>query len=406
MAEPKNKKSGTGVGSKSAASGPPKKKRRLGRGLGSLLSSPVDVSTGVPRSTGNTPAPSQRVPSGRVKSASLSSPGLEVPGLADPGLGDTGPGNPGLEDSGLEDSAHDAPVAGSGDSPTQSPAPPLGGVSSVAHDGLQVSMISVDAVVANTYQPREDFDETALRELAASIDRSGLMQPLVVRSTGNTGTWELVAGERRFRAMKFLGRDRVPVIALDVDDQAAAELALIENVHREDLNPIERARGLARLRDTFGLTQKALSERVGLDRSSVANLLRVLDLDDFSLAAVRQGTLSLGHAKALLSLTDQVVRRATAAAALNGGWSVRELERRVRSLSQGQSLSSPEARDNSPITTRQANVSDLEKRLTETLGLRVHIVLGRKKGTGKVQLSFETLEEFDHLTERLGLKNT
>lgn len=395
MAEPK-KKSSTGVGSKAASSGPPKKKRRLGRGLGSLLSSPVDVATGVSRSTGNTPAPSSLVSSGRVKSASLSSPGLEVPGLEDPGLvGST------AVDSDLE-----APVVVSGDSLAQPPVSLVTGVASVAHDGLQVSMVSVDAVVANAYQPREDFDETALQELAASIERSGLMQPLVVRSTGNTGTWELVAGERRFRAMKFLGRDQVPVIALDVDDQAAAELALIENVHREDLNPIERARGLARLRDTFGLTQKALSERVGLDRSSVANLLRVLDLDDFSLAAVRQGTLSLGHAKALLSLSDQVVRRATAAAALNGGWSVRELERRVRSLSQAQSLSAPKAGDSSPISTRQANVADLEKRLTETLGLRVHIVLGRKKGTGKVQLSFETLEEFDHLTERLGLQST
>ena len=394
MAEPKNKKSsvGTGDGSKGVSSESPKKKRRLGRGLGSLLSSPVDVATGVPRSTGNTPASSGSAPVDREKSASLSSPGLEVPGLDDPGH--------------VVPSVHSGgPPSGSVVDPGSSGRPAVG-VTSVAHDGLQVSMISVETVVANTYQPREDFDETALQELAASIERSGLMQPLVVRSTGNTGTWELVAGERRFRAMKFLGRDQVPVIALDVDDQAAAELALIENVHREDLNPIERARGLARLRDTFGLTQKALSERVGLDRSSVANLLRVLDLDDFSLAAVRQGTLSLGHAKALLSLSDQVVRRATAAAALNGGWSVRELERRVRSLSQEQSLGAPVPGKSSPITTRQANVADLEKRLTETLGLRVHIVLGRKKGTGKVQLSFETLEEFDHLTERLGLQNT
>ena len=266
-------------------------------------------------------------------------------------------------------------------------------------------MVPIESVVPNAYQPREDFDESAIRDLAGSIERSGLMQPLVVRSTGNTGAWELVAGERRFRAMQSLGRDQVPVIALEVDDQAAAELALIENVHREDLNPIERARGLARLRDTFGLTQKALSERVGLDRSSVANLLRVLDLDDFSLAAVRRGTLSLGHAKALLSLTDQVVRRATAAAAVNGGWSVRELERRVRSLVHDKSLATSKAGDSSPITTRQANVADLEKRLTETLGMRVQIVLGRKKGTGKVQFSFETLEEFDSLTERLGLKD-
>lgn len=368
---------GKSVGKAAAA---PKKKRRLGRGLGSLLSAPVDIATGSPRSTGNVPASSRSAAkSDSPPVAGLSSPGLEVPGLDDPG--------------------HVSP-----------PAPVRAGssvasVASIDRDGSQVSMVPIESVVPNAYQPREDFDESAIRDLAGSIERSGLMQPLVVRSTGNAGTWELVAGERRFRAMQSLGRDQVPVIALEVDDQAAAELALIENVHREDLNPIERARGLARLRDTFGLTQKALSERVGLDRSSVANLLRVLDLDDFSLAAVRRGTLSLGHAKALLSLTDQVVRRATAAAAVNGGWSVRELERRVRSLVHDKSLDTPKAGDTSPITTRQANVADLEKRLTETLGMRVQIVLGRKKGTGKVQFSFETLEEFDSLTERLGLKD-
>jgi ParB family chromosome partitioning protein len=369
----------------SPKSGVPKKKRRLGRGLGSLLNTPVDIATGSSRSTGNTRSGQGTVVPLVSQSSSLSSPGLEVPGLEDPGL--RGPGQ-------------QPPVGGAGTvrlGETGSPA---------SHDGPQVTMVPIDSVVPNAYQPREDFDETALQELAGSIDRSGLMQPLVVRSTGNSGSWELVAGERRFRAMQSLGRERVPVIALDVDDQAAAELALIENVHREDLNPIERARGLARLRDTFGLTQKALSERVGLDRSSVSNLLRVLDLDDFSLAAVRRGTLSLGHAKALLSLTDQVVRRATAAAALNAGWSVRELERRVRSLSQEASLTGPKAGPLSPITTRQANVVDLEKRWAETLGLRVHIVLGRKKGTGKLQISFETLEQFDDLTERLGFKSS
>ena len=381
MAGQSQKKSGVGAKA-DVAQAVPKKKRRLGRGLGSLLSAPVDIATGVERSTGNV-APVSAGSEGS-SSGSLSSPGLEVPGLG----GD----------------ATVTPESDGGRGGVDSTVAP-GGLSPVAPGGFQVSMVSIDSVVPNEYQPREDFDDVALRELAESIERSGLMQPLVVRSTGNTGSWELVAGERRFRAMKSLGREQVPVIALEVDDQAAAELALIENVHREDLNPIERARGLARLRDTFGLTQKALSERVGLDRSSVANLLRVLELDDFSLAAVRRGTLSLGHAKALLSLTDQVVRRATAAAAVNGGWSVRELERRVRSLSQDDALSKGKGSDPSPITTRQANVADLEKRLTNTLGLRVQIILGRKKGTGKVQLSFETLEEFDHLTDKLGLKD-
>ena len=331
--------------------GTEKKKRRLGRGLGSLIPVPVDPAAAAVKSP-----PQDR---------SLSSPGLEVP-----------------------QALQDTPPTSAAESESS---PPTG-----------IRRLELSSIVPNAYQPREEFAEGALDELAASIKQSGLVQPIVVRSTGNTGSWELVAGERRFRAMKQLGRSEVPAIVVEADDQEAAELALIENVHREDLNPVERARGLMRLREVFGLTQKALAERVGLDRSSIANLLRILELDDFSMAAVKRGSLSLGHAKALLSISDTTVRRATAAAAVNGGWSVRELERRVRVLLQ--SSSTEPGATASPITTRQANVVDLERRLTEALGLRVQITLGRKKGTGKIQIGFETLEEFDHLTERLGLQ--
>ena len=328
-----------------------KKKRRLGRGLGSLIPVPVD--------SGRSPQPKE------VPPPALASPGLEVPHSREPR------------------------VEGSASVPSV----PLEG-------GVQ--RLNAASIVANTYQPRQEFESRALDDLAASIERSGLVQPIVVRSTGNTGSWELVAGERRLRAMKQLGWSDVPALVMEVDDQEAAELALIENVHREDLNPVERAHGLARLRDGFTLTQKDLAERVGLDRSTVANLLRILDLDDFSLAAVRRGSLSLGHAKALLSIEEPAVRRATAAAAINGAWSVRELERRVRALLQASSTET--GAEQSPITTRQANVVDLERRLSESLGLRVQIALGRKKGTGKIQIGFETLEEFDHLTDRLGLQ--
>jgi ParB family chromosome partitioning protein len=212
----------------------------------------------------------------------------------------------------------------------------------------------------------------------------------------------LVAGERRLRALKLLGRDDVPAIVIEADDQEAAEMALIENLQREDLNPLDRAAALANLRDGFGLSQTALAERVGLDRSSVANLLRILELDEFCAAAVRRGTLSLGHAKALLAITDDVLRRTTAAAALNAGWSVRELERRVRHLS-GPPSEKQAVRGAGPITTKQANVVDLERRLGEILGMRVHITLGRKKGSGKLQVEFNSLEQFDTLTDRLGL---
>jgi ParB family chromosome partitioning protein len=179
-------------------------------------------------------------------------------------------------------------------------------------------------------------------------------------------------------------------------------LALIENLQREDLNPLDRASALANLRDTFGLSQADLAERVGLDRSTVANLLRILELDDFCAAAVRRGTLSLGHAKALLAISDAVLRRTTAAAALNAGWSVRELERRIRHLDSEKPLDGGGAKS-SPITTKQANVVDLERRLGEILGMRVNISLGRKKGSGKLQVEFNSLEQFDTLTDLLGL---
>ena len=265
-------------------------------------------------------------------------------------------------------------------------------------------MLPVVKVAPSPHQPRTDFEEGALKTLAQSIEQSGLMQPVVVRSTGNSeeGPWELVAGERRLRAIKLLGKEDIPAIVIEVEDRAAAEMALIENLQREDLNPVERATALSGLRDEFGLSQAELAQRVGLDRSTVANLLRILELDDFCMAAVRRGTLSLGHAKALLAVSDPVLRKTTAAASVNGGWSVRELERRIRHL-EAPANTKRGGGSKSPITQKQANVVDLERRLGEVLGMRVNITLGRKKGSGKLQVEFNSLEQFDTLTDRLGL---
>lgn len=335
------------------------KKRRLGRGIGSLLSIPVDVDSGAPRPEAK---PKEAAPGGRIGAFAEAS------------------------------------------EPIQEATQPVSGASEGPGERL-VHLLQVDLIQPNPYQPRTDFDDGALEELAQSIDRSGLMQPIVVRSTGNQGGqegWQLVAGERRLRAIKQLGRETIPAIVMEVGDQEAAELALIENLQREDLNPLERASALAHLRDKFGMSQQDLAEHVGLDRSSVANLLRILELDDFCAAAVRRGTLSLGHAKALLGITDDVMRRTTAAAALNAGWSVRELERRVRHLLKP-ITSKKDPGSESPITTRQANVIDLERRLGEILGMRVNITLGRTKGSGKLQVEFTSLEQFDKLTDLLGL---
>ena len=350
------------------------KKRRLGRGLGSLLSVPVEVDSGAPVAQ-----PKAAVPAPATPKKGLGAVVDTVRGLV------SEPSQGGIPEGPVGTGAESAEGTEEGGAP-------------------RVQLVQVDQIQANRYQPRTDFDEGALKELADSIERSGLMQPVVVRSTGNSDgmQWELVAGERRFRAIKLLGRSVLPAVIIEADDREAAELALIENLQREDLNPLDRASALANLRDTFGLSQADLAERVGLDRSTVANLLRILELDDFCAAAVRRGTLSLGHAKALLAVSDAVLRRTTAAAAVNAGWSVRELERRIRHLDTEKSLDGGGAQK-SQITTKQANVVDLERRLGEILGMCVNISLVRKKGSGKLQVEFNSLEQFDTLTDLLGL---
>jgi ParB family chromosome partitioning protein len=364
------------------------KKRRLGRGIGSLLSVPVDVNSGAPVQAAN---PEQGTPSPKT--------GGRLGAMAEAVRGLTGGGDsPQQQQPAAAAQPQNRDSQGSSETEGDTTSPADGPVETL------VRLLPIDAIVPNRNQPRTGFDEEALKELAGSIDRSGLMQPVVVRSPGNSGEqgWELVAGERRLRALKLLGRTGVPAIVIEADDQEAAEMALIENLQREDLNPLDRAAALANLRDGFGMSQTVLAERVGLDRSSVANLLRILELDEFCAAAVRRGTLSLGHAKALLAISDDVLRRTTAAAALNAGWSVRELERRVRHL-QGPPSERQAVRGAGPISTKQANVVDLERRLGEILGMRVHITLGRKKGSGKLQVEFNSLEQFDTLTDRLGL---
>ena len=337
----------------------PKKKRRLGRGLSSLLSTPVQIAT---EKSEESPA----VPRGTDRVAAASSAGT------------------------------------TGSSPESTP----GRLVSDSPEEGRLLSIRTDSIETNPHQPRTDFNEAALKTLADSIAHSGLMQPIVVRSLKNTPasspSFELIAGERRLRAMQLLERELIPAVLVEADDRSAAEMALVENLQRADLNPVERANALIGLRDTFGLTQRQIGERVGLERSTIANLIRILDLDDFCLAAVRRGSLTLAHAKSLLSIEDDVLRRTTAAAALSGDWTVRELDRRIQGL-----VTSNDGNDSGgqvrPITTKRANVMDLERRLAQILGMRVQITLGRKKGTGKLQVEFGSIDQFDQLTDRLGL---
>jgi ParB family chromosome partitioning protein len=266
-------------------------------------------------------------------------------------------------------------------------------------DGLQ--SIPVEQIVPNRRQPRTDFDGAALAALADSIRSAGLMQPIMVRPMGDK--FELVAGERRWRAAKLIGLASIPALVRVIDDQSAAELAIIENIQREDLNPIERAQALRRLADDFALTHQQIAEKVGLDRASVSNLLRLSDLDSSTAEFVRAGRLSQGHAKALLGLNDLSTRAQMASQAMAQEWSVRELERRVQLVQKGGSVV-PRGTSNpsSEVTARDANVADLERQLADHLGTRVRLQLGRKKGSGRLTIEFYNLDQFDGLMQKIG----
>jgi ParB family chromosome partitioning protein len=245
------------------------------------------------------------------------------------------------------------------------------------------------------------MDEGALASLSASISRRGMMQPIVVRERGGEGArYELVAGERRWRAARMAGLERVPALVAELTDEEAAELAIVENVQREDLNPVDRARGLRALGERFGLSHGAIAERVGLERSSVTNLIRVTELEEEILSLLAKGVLSLGHGKALLGLAGGRGRVELAARAVRGSWSVRELERRVGSLGGG---ASPGGGGSSGVA-KPAGVVDLERRLGEHLGTGVRIRTAGKSGSkGTIEVSFYDFDHFDGLMRRMGL---
>ena len=193
----------------------------------------------------------------------------------------------------------------------------------------ELRQIATELIVANPYQPRMSFDEAALIGLSKSIRARGVLQPVLVRPIPG-GTYELIAGERRWRAARMAELETIPAIVRYHDDAASLEVALIENMAREDLNPVEEARACAALTEELGLSREEVGTRVGRSRVAVSNLIRLLDLPDDALAAIERRELSEGHGRALLLATDHADRRRLARAAVDGGWSVRELEDRAR----------------------------------------------------------------------------
>lgn len=259
----------------------------------------------------------------------------------------------------------------------------------------EVRRVPVAVITPNPLQPRREFDEGELDDLSASIAENGLLQPLVVRpSPAADGRFELVAGERRFRAIRKLSWDDVPVLIREVDDETLLVLALVENLQREALNPLEEAEGYRTLADRFGLTQAEIAHAVGKDRSTVANVLRLLRLPPSIRKLLSEGSLSMGHARALVAMEDDVRAAEIARQAVEEGWSVREVERRV---SQG----TPPTRPQEPKTagrgaSRDPVVRALEEALRETLSTRV-VIKGIHRGKGMIEVPFHGTEDFERL---------
>jgi ParB family chromosome partitioning protein len=285
--------------------------------------------------------------------------------------------------------------------------------------------IAVDRLVRGRFQPRRDLDEASLQRLAASIRASGVMQPIAVRElsadddrrgsigaarAGEDGAvYEVVAGERRWRAAMLAGLTHIPAVVSPLSDREAAEWAIVENVQREDLNTMDRAWGLRNLVEGFALQHAEVAERVGIDRSSVTNLLRLTELETSVQGLLREGALGLGHGKALLGATNGAEREKLAKLAASQKWTVRRLERAVGALGVGAGsggTASPKlggtvGRD--PLRA-DAAIRELEKQLGEHLGTRVRIMTGASRTKGRVVMDFYSLEHFDGLMSLMGVE--
>jgi ParB family chromosome partitioning protein len=263
-----------------------------------------------------------------------------------------------------------------------------------ATDAGELRELPVSLIKPNPSQPRTHFDEEALAALASSIQATGVVQPLLVRPLPD-GSYELVAGERRWRAAQQAGVDKVPAVVRDQAEAERLQAALIENMVREDLNPVEEARACAALVEELGLTKEELAKRVGRSRPAVSNLIRLLELPDQALGLLESGDLSEGHGKALLGAPGNDVRRRLARDAARGGWSVRETEQRVRLASQ------PKAKPRRATVDpdAQAALRDVADALEEALG---HEVSTRAKGESIVaELRFDDVREAHALARRL-----
>ncbi|MBX3353379.1 MAG: ParB/RepB/Spo0J family partition protein [Phycisphaeraceae bacterium] len=380
-------------------------KSRLGRGLSSLIGAPVPVEP---------PAPPE-VP------ASQTTVKKELP--ANGAAASTRPSAPGAGGASPTPHKHSA-----------APASPS--------DQRRLAYLGLDDIAPSPFQPRMQMDEASLRELADSIRTAGVMQPIVVRFSaspsrsregaggGSSPPYELIAGERRWRASRLAGLELVPAVVVSIDDETAAQWALVENIQREDLNPVDKARAFRTLAERFGLSHAQIAQRMGVDRSTVANFVRLTDLEPDILDLLAHAKLTVGHAKALLSLPEGETRRLFAHSAHKGDWTVRVLEREaaneLSAIAEGRaddrlamrlerglitgdaSLVTPRAKSgggaSEPASERPAQIVSLEKSLSDHLGSKVAIKAKPGASRGRIVIEFYDLDHFDSVMEKLGYK--
>lgn len=268
-----------------------------------------------------------------------------------------------------------------------------------AHDDAEgLLYVPVDLLQRGQYQPRVDMRQDTLEELAKSIKVQGVVQPIVARriqKTGKTQRYEIVAGERRWRAAQMAGLQDIPTIVRDIPDESAIAMALIENIQRENLNPLEEARALDRLIREFDLTHQEGADAVGRSRASVSNLLRLLDLSDKVSSMLETRQIEMGHARALLSITDKTQQFDAARQVVKKGMSVRETEQLVRHM-----LSGDGNKTQAPADSKDNDIRRLEKDITDRLGAKVRIDHS-KKGSGKLVISYNSLDELDGILKHI-----
>lgn len=458
------------------------KKPRLGRGLSSLINTPVKI---------DPPAEEAQNPASSAPAAPVAKPqagqGGSAADQAQSAANKKSNATPAAVPPPSQSAANPTPIAApatttktaaASTAQTTQAATSKAGEQANEHRSLKVPAehdpaaprliyLPIDSIVANPYQPRQQFDQSALDELAASIRQAGLMQPILVRHasqktisdyqntlhsestsgiTGQTAAetskdqgkaaspsgqsvntvhspgapgvgsapqsiqlYELVAGERRWRAARLAGLKVIPAVLHQLGDQQLAEWAVIENLQRENLNPVDQAQAFRRLTSEFGLTHAQLADRLGIGRVKITNTLRLLELEDFILAALRQGQLTAGHGRALLAIPDSDLRMNLGRRAIHGDWSVRTLEttaRRLTGVEATDEAGQGAASVGGGISPRQAHMKDLESQIGQQLQTRVRLRTGKKKGAGAITIEFFTIDQFDQLLERLQIRLT